>query len=280
MAAGLAGTVVFGLAASACWGCSDFGGGLAARRAGAGSVVVAVYAVGLVLLAVLAVLGREPFPRPIDLVWAGLAGLMGTAGLLAFYTALASGKMGLAAPVAALLTAALPVLFGLVTAGWPGLPQIGGFVLAGFALALITGPERAGGSPKALGAAVLAGIGFGGFFILISRIGPASTLWSLTMSRALALVPLIAWVRLRRGALAPGRENAHLVVVAGVLDALGNVFFVAAAHTGRIDIAAVLASLYPAATIGLSRLVLGERVKRTQAVGILLALLAVPLFSA
>jgi drug/metabolite transporter (DMT)-like permease len=273
-------TVIFGLAASLCWGSEDFSGGLASRRAYVGSVVLTNYTVGLVLLVVLALIWHEPFPAPTDVLWGGLAGLAGMLGLLAFYSALSRGKMGIAAPVSAVLTAALPVLFGMFTAGLPTPLQLGGFALALPAIGLIVGPQQSEGSPQGIVLAVLAGCGFGCFFILISRVQPASTFWSLATARLLSMGVLLPMVRWQRKPLLPGMAIAPLVVFAGVLDALGNTFFVFAAHSGRLDVAAILSSLYPAATVGLSALVLRERVIRIQAIGILLVLLAIPLISA
>ena len=135
-------TAIFGLAASLCWGSGDFSGGLASRRAYVGSVVLTDYVVGFVLLLTLALLWKEPIPEPSDLLWGGLAGLAGVLGLLAFYSALARGKMGIVAPVSAVLTAALPVLFSVFTAGLPTLLQLGGFVLALLAIMLISRPQR------------------------------------------------------------------------------------------------------------------------------------------
>jgi drug/metabolite transporter (DMT)-like permease len=264
-------TVIFGLAASLCWGSGDFSGGLASRRAYAGSVVLAAYAVGFVLLVTLALLWKEPVPDPSGLLWGGLAGVAGVLGLLAFYSALARGKMGIVAPVSAVLTAALPVLFSAFTAGLPTLLQLGGFVLAGLSIELISRPERTKGPPQGIGLAGLAGCGFGGFFILISRVHPAATtFWSLAGARFTSLC----------GLLLPGMTVAPLVVLAGILDATRNALFVLAAHSGRLDVAAILSSLYLAATVGLSALVLRERVTRIQAIGTLLVLLAIPLISA
>lgn len=276
----LVATVIFGLAASLCWGSGDFSGGLASRRAYVGSVVLTDYAVGLVLLVTLALLWREPVPEPSDLLWGGLAGLAGVFGVLAFYSALAKGKMGIVAPVSAVLTVALPVLFSVFTAGLPTLLQLGGFALALLAIGLIAGPQRAEGSPRGMGLAVLAGCGFGGFFILISQVQPAATFWSLAAARLGCIGVLLVLLRVRQKPLLPPMTVAPLVVLAGVLDAFGNVLFVLAAHSGHLDVAAILSSLYPAATVGLSALVLRERVIRIQAVGILLVLLAVPLISA
>src|SRR5258708_7271859 len=175
--------VIFGLAASLFWGSGDFSGGLASRRANTSSVVLAAYAVGFVLLVALALIWQEPFPGPSDLLWGGLAGVAGVLGLLSFYSALSTGKMGIAAPVSAVLTAMLPVLFSAFTAGLPTLLQLGGFVLALLAIGLVSRPERATGRPKGIGLALLAGCGFGCFFILISRVNPATTFWPLAAAR-------------------------------------------------------------------------------------------------
>ena len=273
-------TVLFGLTASLCWGSGDFTGGLASRRASTSRVVLAAYAVGLVLMVTLALLWKEPFPAPSDLLWGGLAGVAGVLGLLAFYSALSSGKMGIAAPVSAVLTAVLPVLFSAFTTGLPTLLQVGGFALALLAIGLISRPERTRGLPRGVGLAVLAGAGFGCFFILISRVHPTATFWPLAAARLSSVLVLLIVLLLRRQPLLPGRSVAPLVVLAGMLDAIGNAFFVFAAHSGRLDVAAILSSLYPAATVLLAAVILHERVTRIQAIGVLLALLAIPLISA
>ena len=272
-------TIIFGLAASLFWGSGDFSGGLASRRANASSVVIAAYAVGFALLVALALIWREPFPFSLDIVWGGLAGLAGAIGLISFYSALSIGRMGIAAPVSAVLTAALPVLFSAFTEGLPGLPQLGGFVLALLAIGLISRPERSKGRPEGIGLALLAGCGFGCFFILISRVNHAATFWPLAVARFTSVLFLLIVVRIRQQQMLPKMTVAPLVLLAGVLDAIGNAFFVLATHAGRLDVAAVLSSLYPAATVLLAALVLRERVTRIQAIGILLALVAVPLIS-
>src|SRR6266849_5843409 len=191
-------TVIFGLAASLCWGSGDFSGGLASRRANASSVVIAAYAVGFVLLVALALLWKEPFPSPVDIVWGGLAGLAGVIGLISFYSALSIGRMGIVAPVSAVLTAALPVLFGTFTEGLPSLLQLGGFVLALFAIMLISRPEQAKGRPEGIGLALLAGCGFGCFFILISRVSHTSVFWPLAVARFTSVLFLVVMMRIRQ----------------------------------------------------------------------------------
>jgi drug/metabolite transporter (DMT)-like permease len=128
--------------------------------------------------------------------------------------------------------------------------------------------------------ALLAGCGFGCFFILISRVNPATTFWPLAAARLTSVLVLLIMMRLRRQQILPGKAVAPLVALAGILDAIGNAFFVLAAHSGRLDVAAILSSLYPAATVLLAALILRERVTRIQAIGIVLVLLAIPLISA
>lgn len=273
-------TVIFGLAASLCWGSGDFSGGMATRRASASVVVLAGYTVGFVVLVALALIWREPFPRVQDVFLGILAGVVGVIGLLMFYNALASGKMGLAAPVSAILTASLPVLFSIFTTGVPRPLQLGGFVLALLAIGLISRPERTEGSRQGIILALLAGCCFGLFFILISRVSHSSVFWPLAFARLASVVLLAVVLLIRRQPIQPGKNIIPYVIAAGILDALGNAFFVFAAHSGRLDVAAILSSFYPAATVALAALVLRERVQRLQATGVVLALLAIPLISA
>ncbi|GAC1406371.1 MAG: DMT family transporter [Ktedonobacteraceae bacterium] len=273
-------SIIFGLAASLFWGSGDFSGGLASRRETTTSVVLAAYAIGGVLLIGLALIWREPFPSSLDILWGALAGVAGVIGLVAFYSALAIGQMGIIAPLSAILTAGLPVLFSISTEGLPGSLQLGGFVLALLAIVLVSRPQRAQGRPKGIGMALLAGCGFGCFFILISRVAPGATFWPLVVARFTSVICLLVLVLIRHQKILPKRTVVPLVGLAGVLDAIGNAFFVLAAHAGRLDVAAILSSLYPAATVLLAALLLRERVTRIQTLGILLALIAVPLISA
>jgi drug/metabolite transporter (DMT)-like permease len=110
-------------------------------------------------------------------------------------------------------------------------------------------------------------------------VSSTSTFWPLAVARFTSVLFLLLMVRIRQQQTLPTFKVAPLVLLAGVLDAIGNAFFVLAAHAGRLDVAAVLSSLYPAATVLLAAIVLHERVNRIQAIGILLALVAVPLIS-
>src|SRR5258708_16235730 len=185
-------TVAFGLAASLSWGIGDFSGGLATRRASVFSVVVAAHATGLVLLVVLALAWSEPLPSALDVVWGGTAGLAGAVGLAAFYRALAVGRMGITAPITAVLAAAMPVIFSAFSPGLPSLVQFAGFILALLAVGLISRSEGAKGRPEGLGLALLAGLGFGGFLILLGQVSPGAIFWPLSVGRFSSTLFLLA----------------------------------------------------------------------------------------
>ncbi len=272
-------TVLFGLSASLSWGAGDFSGGLATRRANVMSVVIAAYTLGFALLIAVALLWSEPFPSALDLIWGSVAGLAGAVGLVAFYQALSVGRMGITAPVAGVLSVTLPVIFSALFIGLPNLFQLTGFVLALIAVWFISRPERAKGRPEGLGLALLAGLGFGSFFILIDQVSPHAIFWPLAAARLSSILFILAIVLLRRQEVLPKKASFPFILLAGILDAVGNVFFVLATHSGRLDVAAVLSSLYPAVTVLLASIFLKERVTRFQAIGIVVALIAIPLIS-
>jgi drug/metabolite transporter (DMT)-like permease len=279
MLGGSLAAVVFGLASALSWGAGDFSGGLATKRAPVFGVLAIGQVAGLLLLIGLALLWGEPLPSYTDLGWGLAAGLAGVIGLASLYRALAVGQMGVVAPLSAVLTAALPALFGVITEGTPGALKLIGFGLALLGIWLVAGAGTAAGGRDGLGLAVLAGCGFGIFFILLHRAGANAVFWPLVAARigSLALVVPIA---LGRHQLV--RADWRLLMPAllsGALDVTGNAFFVLAGQAGRLDVAAILASLYPASTVLLAALLLGERVTRVQVVGIVAALAAIVLIA-
>src|SRR5262249_20360860 len=149
--------VVLSLGAVLVWGTSDFLGGYAARRSNAFAFTTIVHISGMLVMSCVAVAGHLPFPSHTSIAWSLAAGLSGGAGLAIFYRALASGRMGLTAPVAAVLSAAIPTLFGIFTEGLPRAFQIAGFLLAIIGIWLISRPED-GSRPEGIGTAVFAGI--------------------------------------------------------------------------------------------------------------------------
>ncbi len=257
-----------------------FSGGLASRRTHVFTVILGVDVVGMVLLPILALLWGEALPSWKDALWGASAGLVGTLGLTSFYRALAVGRMGINAPITAVLAASLPVIYSAFTLGLPRPLQLAGFALALLSVALVSRPERLAGRPTGLGLALLAGLGFGGFFILIGQVSARAIFWPLVYARIVSLLFMLVFVRVRGEPMLPKKQGFPLILLAGALDVAGNVFFILAAHAGRLDVATILSSLYPAMTVLLAALILHERVSRLQAAGIVLALGAILLISA
>jgi len=274
-------TIFFGLASALSWGAGDFCGGLTTRRAPVLSVLVIAQGSGLLLVMALALLWREPLPAASDLLWSAVGGLFGTIGLGALYRGLAVGRAGVVAPVSAVITAILPAVFGLLTEDWPG-----GMRLAGFGAALIgvwlvsASTETQATGNSGLGLAVVAGLGFGLFYIFLSQASASATFWPLAAARAASLPFVFIPALARRQLHSLDLKILPLALLTGLFDTGGNALFVLARQAGRLDVAAVLSSLYPASTILLSRLILNERISRRQSLGVLAALAAIVLIAA
>jgi drug/metabolite transporter (DMT)-like permease len=271
--------VAFGLASALVWGAGDFSGGLATKRAPVFGVLAVGHGVGLLLLIGLAWLWGEPLPSQAELGWGFAAGLAGAVGLAALYQALAVGQMGIVAPVSAVLTATLPALVGVLTEGMPGSLQLIGFGLALVGIWLVAGTGAGAGGRAGLGLALLSGCGLGLFFILIHRAGANAVFWPLAAARLASFI-FVLWIASGRSQLLPRKlQLLTPALMAGVLDVLGNVFFVLAAQAGRLDVAAILSSLYPASTVMLAALLLGERLVRVQVIGVVATLGAIVLIA-
>lgn len=271
------GALGFGLLSALIWGAADFCGGLATRRARPFSVVLVAEISGALLLLLAALLWRQPLPHLQGLAWSAAAGLAGATGLLGLYTALSSGHMGIVAPISAVIAAIVPIVAGALLEGLPDAIQLAGFAVALAAVWLLSSGGGNSVSGRELRLALLAGLGFGFYFVLIDRADPASSFWNLTFARSFAAIMLLALMLAIRHPLLPPPDVLPLNILNGSLDAGGNLFFVLAAQAGRLDVASVLASLYPGATVALAWLVLGERLSRPQALGVAAALVAIVL---
>ena len=273
-------TIACGVGCALTWGAGDFSGGMAAKKANVFVIILISQVIGLTVLFFSAIALGEPLPSPGRLMFGGAAGIAGMFGILWLYTGLAEGRMGIVAPVSAVVTAVLPVMAALFTEGWPGGLKMLGFAVALFAVWWLSredGPvaSRAQEWRRAL----CAGAGFGLFFILIERASIESILWPLVTARltAIALMATVVFHRRRKIALA-GLPLVP-IVLAGLLDTAGNVLFALAAQIGRLDIAAVLGSLYPATTVLLACTVLKERLCPRHYMGLAAALTAVVMIS-
>jgi drug/metabolite transporter (DMT)-like permease len=265
---------------SVTFGVADFAGGLATRRVPALTVVVGVYGIGLGGIIVAApLLGGSPASA--DLWWGASAGLAGSTGLVLYYHALATTRMSVTAPVAAMVGALTPVLFGVAVGERP-LPLAWVGVLLALPAVLLIGAGRretraVHGPARAVAFGAVTGTLFGLFGILLSRSAEASGMWPLVTARASSTVLMVTVaLSLGRPLIARGGVG-RLVVIAGVLDLVANGLFLVAVRRELLALVAVIMSMYPASTVALARVVLGEHVDRVQGAGMALAVVAVAL---
>ena len=268
------------------WGGSDFVGGVGARRAPALLIVASGHIVSLFLLLALCRATGIAIPGSSFLLYAALGGFEGSLALAVFYRALAMGAMGLTAALTGLLTALVPVAFSILHDGLPTPLTAIGLAMGLAAIWLITrtsspkGTDTAAPStpPAALVLGALAGIGFGTQLILFKMASGGGILWAMTSARAAGVAALILVIA-AMPPKAPWRGFWLTGILAGTLDTLGNLFYIQATRFGRLDVAAVVCSLYPGGTILLAALVLRELPTRRQMAGIAVALAAVALLS-
>lgn len=272
--------VFFGLASAVSWGAGDFGGGFASKRTRALSVVFFSQLTGLLILLGIAAATRAPLPPWRDLLLAGSAGVISMAALVRFYKELARGRMGLITPLTSLVTVSLPVLVSFVVAGWPAPQQIVGFGLGLLAVVLISRSEGELRLRRAdLGVILYMGISFGVFFVVIGTVSSNSVVWPLIASRVASLSAISLLMIRGRGRPSAPRDQWPLLLLTGTLDIAGSSLYALATAAGRLDVAAVLASLYPAVTVLLARAVLDERLNAGQWAGVLAALGAIALIT-
>ena len=272
--------ILSGLTSALVWGSGDFVGGLAARRIHPFQVVALAALVGAAIFVPFAVLLKEPVPSTASLAWSAAAGISGAIGVAAFYRALSTGASATVAPTAAVIGAAIPVVVAGILEGWPDPLDAAGIAvgLAGiWFVSRPSGPMQLKGRTE-FGLAILAGVGFAGFFVFISQVEEGVLFSPLIVAKLAALG--FAWlVLLGRRQSMPAPAQNPLALLAGSLDAGGNLFFFIAQQYTTLGVAAVLSSMYPAATIFLSRMILHERIVRRQAWGVALCLAAVVLIT-
>ncbi len=275
-------SIIYGLISALGWGAADFAGGLASRQAKAYQVLMFSEFVGFFPLLALALIVRDPIPPFSAWAWSALASVVGTFGMLILYRAFAEGRMTIAAPVSALLAGIVPVIAGIFMDGLPKAATSAGFVLALAAVWIISRDGTASDlriSLRDLRLPLLSGIFFGSYFVLIHQATKEAYFWPLVSARLAGTLVMIGYGLLVRGPLMPVRQVWGLATLAGILDVGGNVFYVLASQTGRLDVAAVLGALYPALTVLLAWLILKEHISRLQTFGILLAFIAITLLT-
>jgi drug/metabolite transporter (DMT)-like permease len=272
--------ILLGLSSAFSWGAGDFSGGLASKRTSAYTVVVLSQFVSLlILLFAVFLVTPEAFTTQAA-IWGGIAGVCGALGLVALYSGLARGPMGVVAPLTAVIAAIVPVVFSIFQIGLPAASDLIGIIVALGAVWIISsGNNLAKINFKDLALPLLAGLGFGLFFILIARASTESTIWPLVFARTSSVIFIFLVGLLLGKNEIPQRSQVPLIALAGIFDTAGNILFILATRFGRLDIAAVLSSLYPAATVFLAWMVLKEGLTNRQWIGVVLVILAVVLIA-
>ncbi len=272
--------VLLALASSLVWGSGDFCGGRASTRLNPFQVLFLVAISGLAMLVLVAFVTGESFAPTRSFLWAAGAGLAGGVGVVALYRGLATGSAATVAPLASVLAAVLPVLVGVATEGAPRPLQLVGFALALAGIYLVARAAPDGRSSRlGLQMGLLAGVGFGGFLVLAAQVHGSAVYVPLAVARTMMLGTALVMMRVKR-LPRPAVAVSGLGLFAGLLDAGGNVLYLLARQHARLDIAAVLSSLYPVSTVVLARMVTGERVTTAQWTGGALCLAAVALIAA
>lgn len=188
--------------------------------------------------------------------------------------------MGIVAPVAAAISAMLPVMVSFAFEGLPAVPQTLGLILAIAAIWIISqAGESASMQLCQWRLPAIAGLGFAAFFILIDQVSEGVVFWPIVAARFTAMLLLACLILGKRLWRTPPPHQFPVIIMTGVFDTAGNTFFALAANAGRLDVAAVLASLYPATTVLLACLILQERLNHKQWVGVIAALVAVMLMA-
>jgi drug/metabolite transporter (DMT)-like permease len=273
--------IVLALGASLSWGFADFFGPLQGRKLGLLRTLVYVELGGLVGIAVIVAV-RWIGPRDAVALLAIPAAISGTLGLFAYYRGIAVGAVSVVAPIAG-VSAVVPVVVGIASGESPSPWQLAGIACALLGVFFAAREPRSGGEARlaaGVGLAVLAAIGFGGYFPLMHAAGNADYWWASFIFRiaSTSIIMLVVAVQ-RPNIIVPGRALPWLLLI-GVGDMFGNLLFAAASTSGLVSVTSVLASLYPIVTVVLARVVLSERVARSQEAGIGLTLAGVVLISA
>jgi uncharacterized membrane protein len=286
------GNALLALLAATLWGGGDFSGGMGVKHAGGSMgaalrVVVLSHAMSFCVLVAAALLRGDAFPHGAALLWGVAAGVTAGVSLTCFYIALSRGAMGASAALSGLLAAAIPAVVSGVEEGAPGALRMAGFAVAGVAIWMIAAGPNAEATPADRGTfwlAMVGGVGFGVYFVAL-KLAAATTgvIWPLATARMGSLsvcLLMLAGTALRRVAEDGSRARVTRTVVTWVvatalLDTTGNLLFIAATRAGRLDVASVLASLYPASTILMAAWMLRERPTRRQGLGMAAAAVAV-----
>jgi drug/metabolite transporter (DMT)-like permease len=272
--------ILLALVSASSWGAGDFLGGLASRKQHHFQVLLFSTSSSMLLVFLFALLWGEHFPSIHTIILAVLAGVCGAGGLAALYKGLILGNAALVAPVAGVVGALIPTFVGMFMEGLPGGLQLSGFALSIGGIWIVTrSNDGAGsGSRDGLSMALLAGLGFGGFLAFIAQVGGEQVFAPLVFSKLASVVFALILLRTRQ-LPSPELAVSPIGILSGFLDAFGNISYLFATQLTRLDIAAVLSSLYPAGTVLLSSIFLKEKLSFYQWIGVGVCLAAIMLIT-
>lgn len=273
------------IASAVFYGAADFAGGLTTRRAGTIPVVFLSQASGMVLLALLLPFLPGSPSRP-DMAWGLVAGLTGGIGVALLYRALAIGVMAVVAPTTAVCAVTIPVVVSIFLGERPVPLVAAGILLGIWSIVLVSRQDTpkqlhpvASGSrgrlPPGVGIALISGVAIGFFFLALAQTRTEAGMWPILAARLISTAFFGALVLVRRESLRMSRSTLGLVVLAGAVDMLANALYLAAAWQGPLSVVVTLSSLYPASTVLLARIALGERLNTWQMTGVGCALAAI-----
>ena len=282
--------IVLALGSALAYGVSDFTGGVLTKKDHVFTVILLSQLVSSAILLFALPFWDGSFSWQ-AVQWGAAAGVAGMAGAALLYRGLAIGRMGVVAPITAVLAAAIPLSFALAVGERPGWVALIGVVVGLVAVVLISSaPDPASADAPVAKASMLsggsgvvealgAGVGFGLFFILLERTPGESGLWPLVGTR-ISMVAFVALLAAVAGApVRPPAGMGRSLILLGITNLGADLLFLLATRTGLLSLVAVITSLYPAATVALARVVLDERMVKQQLVGVVCAALSVSLIA-
>jgi len=274
--------IALALACAVVYGVADYSGGRASRSAPSIAVSFCGQLTSAALALTTVLIIGTAFPPGRDLAWGGLAGLAGAVAIASFYHALSHGSMTVVAPITAVTSAVLPVVFGLLDGERPKLLAYVGMLAAVGAVALVSGAvgvRQIETSRSTILFALVAGLGFAVIFIALGETSEDSGIWPLVAARAVSIA-VIAGLAIGTRTRVRGHGSVwRLAAVTGVLDISANFLYLLAVRRGLLSVVVVVVALYPVSTVCLAFGLDKERVSRSQAWGMGLALTSLVLVS-
>lgn len=263
--------------AASVYGVADYCGGRATRSISAMTVTFVGQSAGLVVLLSLVLISGVPVPPITDFIWGGIAGVAGSTGLLAFYKAMGSGYMTVVAPVSAVTATAVPVVIGLMSGERPGILALCGIPVALIAIALVSdvlGPNHRRAPRSIIVMAFISGATFGSLFVILGHTNDAGGLWPVVAMRFTSVPYMAVVMYFMKRKPSEAKANLPVVLASGILDSIANGLYLLAVREGLMSIVATINSFYPASTLLLATRIDKERIHRSQAVGLVLAVIA------